>query len=125
MAEVNADVLGLFEEAADDLIAQHDGDAKMALCKTLAYLSGQYKQVLEARSLLNGQQGCVTFQIQLEKPFYSVSLIWNILRRHLPEDMSHQVKGMRAFKDMTGACFDLPDDNSQRVIDIFANLAEQ
>lgn len=26
---------------------------------------------------------------------------------------------------MTGACFDLPDEHSQRVIDIFANLAEQ
>mmetsp|Transcript_41466 Transcript_41466/g.29898 ORF Transcript_41466/g.29898 Transcript_41466/m.29898 type:complete len:91 (-) Transcript_41466:621-893(-) len=39
--------------------------------------------------------------------------------------MSHQVKGMRAFKDLTGACFDLPDEHSSRVSDIFANLAEQ
>lgn len=32
---------------------------------------------------------------------------------------------MRAFKDLTGACFDLPDEHSSRVADIFANLAEQ
>jgi len=40
LEEVNDDVLGLFEEAADDLINKHKGDTKKALCKTLAYLSG-------------------------------------------------------------------------------------
>lgn len=43
LEEVNDEVLGLFEDAADELITKHKGDTKMALCKTLAYLSGQYK----------------------------------------------------------------------------------
>lgn len=64
---------------------------------------------MSARSLLNGQEGQTTFQIVLEKPFYSVSLVWNVVRRYCPEDISREVKGMRAFKDMTGACFDVPD----------------
>ena len=50
----------------------------------------------------------VTFQMTLEKPFYSVSMVWNVLRRYTPENYVTQVKVMRAFKDMTGACFDVP-----------------
>ena len=52
----------------------------------------------------------VTFQMVLEKPFYSVSMVWNMIRRYVPEQISSQVRVMRAFKDMTGACFDVPSD---------------
>jgi len=56
----------------------------------------------------------------LDKPFYAVSLVWNILRKFLPEAISTQIKGMRAFKDMTGACFDVHESHAQRLEDIFA-----
>ena len=51
----------------------------------------------------------VTFQMVFEKPFHSVSMVWNVIRRYAPEEIVAQVKVMRAFKDMSGACFDLPD----------------
>lgn len=70
------------------LIAHHKGDMKKALCQTLALLSGHHKEEMVERSLLTGQENCVTFQITMEKPFYAVSLVWNILRRYLPEAMS-------------------------------------
>lgn len=40
LKEVNVKVIPLFADAADALIAQHSGDAKRALCSTLALLSG-------------------------------------------------------------------------------------
>jgi hypothetical protein len=43
----------------------------------------------------------------MEKPFYAVSLVWNILRRFLPESITNNIKGMRCFKDNTGAVFDV------------------
>jgi len=43
----------------------------------------------------------------------------------VPESISAQVKGMRAFKDMTGACFDIPDSFAGRVEDIFNHEAEE
>ena len=53
LAEVNEQVVPLFEEAAEELILQ-EGNAKKALCKTLALLSGHHKECMIARSLLNG-----------------------------------------------------------------------
>ena len=119
LEEVHDDVLPTFEDAANDMIEAEDGDAKRALCKTLALLSGHHKGVLEARSMLNGQEGMVTFQMIFEKPFYSVSMVWNVIRRYCPEDIVQNVKVMRAFKDMSGACFDVPDHFAERFADIF------
>ena len=55
----------------------------------------------------------------MEKPFYSVSMVWNVVRRYVPEQISANVRSMRAFKDMTGACFDVPTDIATRFEDIF------
>jgi len=52
----------------------------------------------------------VTFQMLLDKPFYSVSMVWNMIKRYAPDQLSGQIRIMRAFKDMTGACFDCPSD---------------
>lgn len=85
LKEVNEKVIPLFSDAADTLILSHNGDIKRALMQTLALLSGHHKEEMQARSLLNGQEDCVTFEMTMEKPFYAVSLVWNILKRFLPE----------------------------------------
>ena len=125
LEEVNDKVLPLFEEAAFDLINAEDGDAKKALCKTLALLSGHHKEVMIARSMLNGQENMVTYQIVLDKPFYAISFVWNVIRKYCPDAISTQVKGMRAFKDMTGAVFDVPEHLSNRIEDIFLHECEE
>ena len=61
LKEVNEKVLPIFSEAADQLIEIHRGDARKALCQTLALLSGHHKEEMQERSLLNGQEDCVTF----------------------------------------------------------------
>jgi hypothetical protein len=55
----------------------------------------------------------------MEKPFYAVSLVWNILRRYCPEEITQNIKGMRCFKDNTGAVFDVQAASAQRFEDIF------
>jgi ATP-dependent RNA helicase DDX21 len=52
--EVNESVIPFFDDAADNLIKIHNGDAKKALCATLAFLSGHFKEVMTNRSLLTG-----------------------------------------------------------------------
>jgi len=52
--QVNPEILHLFEDAADNLIDKCAGDVRKALCTSLAYMSGHYKQALHSRSLLTG-----------------------------------------------------------------------
>jgi hypothetical protein len=125
LKEVNAKVIPLFAQAADQLIANHGGDAKKALCQTLALLSGHHKEEMTQRSLLNGQEDCVTFQMTLKKPFFSVSFVWNILRRYLPDHVSNAIRGMRCFKDNSGAVFDVPAHERGRVEDIFDHIQQR
>jgi len=119
LKEVNEKVIPLFQEAADYLIDHHKGDQHKALCQTLALLSGHHKEEMQARSLLNGQEDCVTFQLTMEKPFYAVSLVWNILRKLAPENVTQNIKGMRCFKDNTGAVFDVQSVDANRFEDIY------
>ena len=119
LKEVNEKVLPLFSDAADHLISLNDGDLKKALCQTLALLSGHHKEEMQARSLLNGQEDCVTFQLTMDKPFYALSLVWNVLRRYLPENITSNIKGMKCFKDNTGAVFDVQAVDVERLADIF------
>lgn len=63
--QVNQEITYLFEEAAQTLI-EKIGDPKKALMTTLAYLSGHYKQALQARSLLTGQENFITIEIKFD-----------------------------------------------------------
>ena len=114
LQEVNEKVIPLFDEAAEYLIKQNGGDVRQALCQTLALLSGHHKEEMKTRSLLNGQEDCITYQLTMERGFNSVSLVWNILRRYCPEAITSNIKGMRCFKDNKGAVFDVRVEDSQR-----------
>lgn len=61
----------------------------------------------------------------LKKPFFSVSFVWNILRRYLPEHVSNAIRGMRCFKDNSGAVFDVPAHERSRVEDIFDHIQQK
>lgn len=52
--KVNPEVVEMFGDCADILIDKFEGDTKKALCITLAFLSGHYKEALGTRSLLTG-----------------------------------------------------------------------
>lgn len=42
--------------------------------------------------------------------FHGVSLVWNIIRRYVPENITVNIKGMRGLADNKGAVFDV-DEN--------------
>lgn len=124
LQQVNDDVLPLFNDAADELIALSDGNEKVALQKALAFMSGCHKEKLAARSLLNGQEGYITFQIETSNTFQGVGLVWGILRRYVPQNVSDQIKGMRTLEDMKGAVFDVEEKDAQSFEDIFTHAQE-
>jgi len=59
----------------------------------------------------------------MDKPFYAVSLVWNILRRYLPESITQNIRGMRTFIDMTGACFDVNSADAERIEDLMTHAS--
>ena len=87
-------------------------------------MSGCHKEEMSCRSLLNGQEKCITFQIELSSTFNGVGLVWNILRRYVPENIASAIQGMRALASMNGAVFDVPEENSGQFEDIFKHAAE-
>lgn len=107
------------------MIDKYGGDPKKALSATLAYLSGHYKSMLESRSLLTGQEKYVTIEIKMNNAFNSVSFVWSILKRHLPENIVNGIRGMRMYKDQTGVVFDVQDEHIQRFEDVFVHLANE
>ena len=74
------------------------------------------------RSLLTGQEKCVTMEIKLKTSFYAVSFVWNILKKFLPANIVDNIRGMRAFKDLTGAVFDINEEDVERFEDVFTRL---
>lgn len=92
---VNDDLLDLFTDAADELIAITDGDSRKALLKALAFISGCHKEKMSERSLLTGQDKSITFQMDMTKAFHGMGLVWSLLRKYLPEKIVTGIKGMR------------------------------
>ena len=46
-------------------------------------------------------------------------MVWNVIKKYVPDQISSNIRVMRAFADMTGAVFDVPSDVAQRFEDIF------
>ena len=125
LEEVHEDVLPLFEETANALIAQKGGDAQAALCTALAYISGHYKAALTARSLITGQDRMITVKLEsTQGGRLSVSNVYSILRRYWPPAIVDSVRTMRGIKSFAGAVFDLQEDQYLRFIDGWEHLQE-
>lgn len=48
-----------------------------------------------------------------------VGLIWNVLRRYLPENIASGIKGMRSLSTQQGAVFDVEEQHVKKFIEIF------
>ena len=90
----------------------------------LAYMSGCHKGAMTARSLLSGQEKSITYQIEMQNQFNGVGLVWNILRRYVPEVIVGAIMGMRGMADQKGAVFDIPEDKATQFEDIFTHAKE-
>jgi len=106
LKKVSEEALPLFEETAD-LLVKEFGDKK-ALLLTLAYISGNLNKI-KKRSLLSGTEDFVTYQLETDKEFRTVSYVWGILRRLLAAEEAEEIKQMRCYKNFKGAAFDVPE----------------
>ena len=106
LKKVQEEALPLFKETAE-LLAKEFGERK-ALLLTLAYISGNLNKI-KKRSMLSGTEDYVTYQLETEKDFRTVSYIWGILRRLLPGDDAEQIRQMRCYRNYKGAAFDVPE----------------
>lgn len=55
----------------------------------------------------------------------AISFVWGVLRKFLTQDIVDSIKGMRMYKDQSGAVFDVPEEHITRFEDIFNHLREQ
>ncbi len=111
LKEVHDDVLPLFTDTAKALIDQKGGDAEKALCTALAYISGHYKQALNARSLITGQDRMMTVKLESNQGArLSTQAVYAILRRFWPPQLCDSVRTMRSMRNQAGAVFDLYED---------------
>ena len=107
LKQVSSDVLPLFETAADELIK--DLGAQDSLSRALAYISG-HTEKLKQRSLLCAFEGWVTFVVKSQMEFRNVGFVWTFIRNNMEMEIVNKIKGMRAFKDLKGAAFDVPEE---------------
>ena len=63
--------------------------------------------------------------MKFNQKFFAVSFVWNILKKAVPDKIVEQIRGMRAFKDMDGVVFDVPEDFIERFEDIFSHMKDE
>ncbi len=106
LKKVSDEALPLFDDTAA-LLTKEFGEKK-ALLLTLAYISGNLNKI-KKRSLLSGTEDFVTYQLETDKEFRTVSYVWGILRRLLSPEEAEQIRQMRCYKNFKGAAFDVPE----------------
>ena len=115
---VSDDVLNLFKETAEQLVDSKG--AVKAVSLALAYISGT-TQKLKKRSLLTGQEHFVTFDMQTNEEFRGISYVWGILRRIMAQSIVDSIKGMRMYNNKKGAVFDVPEEHSDSIVELYQN----
>jgi len=100
------EVVGMFRDISQELVK--DLGAEEALCRALAIISGTNEK-FKQRSLMTSMEGYITYLAETDTEFRTVSYVWGFLKRHLPQDVTEAIKGMRSFKNRKGAAFDVPE----------------
>ncbi|MCO5608224.1 hypothetical protein L7F22_062430 [Adiantum nelumboides] len=101
-------LLPIFRPAAEELMQSSNLSPTDIIAKAIAKVAGHTE--LRRRSLITGQDTFATMMLQIGKPMYSATYVFNCLRRGLPEDTVVKVKGMSLTKDNLGAVFDIPSE---------------
>ena len=85
------------------------------LAKALAKASG-YTEI-KRRSLLITLENHVTVLLEAGKPICTLSFVYGVLRRFLPEDKVESIKNLALTADGNGAMFDVATENSWMQLD--------
>ena len=121
--DVDAEVLSNFKETAQLMIKQYDGDFEKALCVTLAYASGHYKQANPTKSLLTGRDNMVTIKMFVEQgKQLNEDAARTIISKYWDQRTEANIREMRTFSDGCGVCFDVRTRDAEGFIENFEHL---
>lgn len=101
-----------FKKDANDLLKEYD--SVEIVSRLLAHLAGQTGEI-KSRSVICGAEGFVTFQLDTDIEFNSASFAWSCLKKVLPFSITEKIKGLRTFKNMKGAIFDIEESDLKEV----------
>jgi len=112
LGQIHETSVKTFKSEAVDLLSQYESEDLVS--RLLAFLAGQTEE-MKSRSLIVGAEGFVTFQIETKAPFYAASFCWSCVRKVFPQPIMEKIKGMRTFKNMKGAVFDIDEKDIKEV----------
>ncbi|KMS98946.1 hypothetical protein BVRB_3g067470 [Beta vulgaris subsp. vulgaris] len=121
ITQISDSVIPAFKDAAEELLSTSGLSAVEILAKALAKAAG-YSDIKE-RSLLTGMEGYVTLLIESDRPMYTPSFAFSILRRFLPEEKVESAMGVAITADQNGAVFDVPVDDLETFVTGSENAA--
>lgn len=101
-----------FQSEAESLLKEYE--PKELTSRLLAFLAGQTSE-MKSRSLIVGAEGFITFKIETNKPFNSASFCWSCCRKVFSQPIMEKIKGMRTYKTMNGAVFDIEEKDLKEV----------
>ena len=102
----------LFEQAAEELLALCDDNQTEALLRCLALISGATEVPKQNRSLIDGSEGIVTYQIDLQRgrTMNSLGLIISVMKKYFPQKVHRAMQGLRPLSSYRGAVFDITEE---------------
>ncbi|PSR93392.1 DEAD-box ATP-dependent RNA helicase [Actinidia chinensis var. chinensis] len=109
ITKVSDSVIPIFKSAAEELLNASGLSPVELLAKALAKTAG-YTEI-KSRSLLSSMENHVTVLLQSGRPMYTLSFVYGVLRRFLPEEKVESVKGIALTADGKGAVFDVPAED--------------
>lgn len=113
------DVLPTFQDAARQFLEKNRGDPIKALSKTLAFISGNYKSAIGARSLLSGQERQVTVMMTSQGGRLNKDGCKNILDRGWSGRMAESVRTIRGVRGGQAVVFDIQESDIDRFMEIY------
>lgn len=118
LAQVPADALTYFREAAEALIEERG--AVDAVAAALAHISGTTE--IKSRSLLSSQEGYTTYVLKQDRmELRSTAYMWRVIENYLPAKVKSEVKGMTMFEDRYGVVFDVPSSLDSEIEESWSN----
>ncbi|XVF12387.1 hypothetical protein REPUB_Repub08aG0113300 [Reevesia pubescens] len=108
ITQVSDSVIPAFKSVAQELLETSGLSAEDLLAKALAKAVG-YSEI-KSRSLLTSMENHVTLLLEAGKPIYTLSFVFGVLKRFLPEEKVQSVQGLTLTADGMGAVFDVAEE---------------
>ncbi|MBA0559335.1 hypothetical protein Golax_013237 [Gossypium laxum] len=121
ITQVSDSVIPAFKDVAQELLETSGLSAQDLLAKALAKAAG-YSEI-KSRSLLTSMENHVTLLLEAGKPIYTLSFIFGVLKRFLPEEKVQSVQGLTLTADGMGAVFDVAEDDVETFLTGAENAA--